>query len=163
SDATVSNRPLEPEGYPMSIPERHPANGTTPTICALYRGPTEQPPAVTVEIFDSPPAELDPARSVALRQTDDEVAAADLLSIPPDKGALVRQASVSGADQPEDTVFLITSQGYKYPLGEGALEALGYGGVTPVPVPANLLALVPTGPLLDVSSAQQGIDPAELP
>src|SRR5690606_20683173 len=59
SDATVSNRPLEPEGYPMSIPERHPANGTTPTICALYRGPTEQPPAVTVEIFDSPPAELD--------------------------------------------------------------------------------------------------------
>jgi len=100
---------------------------------------------------------------VQLRQAADAVAAADLLSLPPGKGALVRQASVSGEDQPEDTVFLITSQGYKYPLGEGALESLGYGEVTPVPVPANMLALVPTGPLLDVPSAQRGIDPADLP
>jgi Type VII secretion system ESX-1, transport TM domain B len=34
------------------------------------------------------------------------------------------------------------------------LGVLGYGSVTPVPVPADVLALVPEGPALDPAAAR---------
>jgi hypothetical protein len=53
-------------------------------------------------------------------------------------------------------VYLITDQGIKYGLAPGQVNTqsvLGYDGVTPALIPADLLALVPTGPVLDATAA----------
>jgi hypothetical protein len=51
----------------------------------------------------------------------------------------------------------VTDQGIKYPLPRNGLAtvqaSLGYGDVRPVPVPASILALVPTGVALDPTAA----------
>jgi hypothetical protein len=54
------------------------------------------------------------------------------------------------------TVYLITDQGVRYPVGGAdALKALGYGTVRPAPLAPAVLALFPVGPLLDMASAGQ--------
>lgn len=45
--------------------------------------------------------------------------------------------------------YLITDRGRKYRLADDeAVKALGFGGVTPVPIAAGVLAQIPSGPLL---------------
>ena len=61
------------------------------------------------------------------------------------------------------TVYLITDQGIRYPLGTAsgdAKAALGYGETTPVAVPGSMLALIPVGPTLDATAAMRFADPA---
>jgi len=87
--------------------------------------------------------------------------------VPGGHGALVRLLPPPGVTA-ATTVHLVTDQGIKYPLtpsqsqggqggqggqDEGAQAFLGYGGVTPTPIDPNLLALLPTGPLLDPAAA----------
>lgn len=53
-------------------------------------------------------------------------------------------------------LYLITDVGVRYPLaGTDAAKALGYGGATPVALPAATLALFPLGPALDPRAAAQ--------
>ncbi|MGC1209973.1 MAG: type VII secretion protein EccB, partial [Micromonospora sp.] len=71
-------------------------------------------------------------------------------------------AGEGGTGAPGSTVYLVSSQGIRYPLGTrsgDAMTALGYGGVAPVAVPASLLALVPTGPALEREDALAYFDP----
>jgi hypothetical protein len=50
--------------------------------------------------------------------------------------------------------YLITDGGRKYRLADDeAVAALGFGGVAPVPVPAGVLAQIPSGPLLSRAAA----------
>jgi hypothetical protein len=50
---------------------------------------------------------------------------------------------------PGATVYVITSQGIKYPLtSTSLLSSLGLPGVTPVRVPGAVLSLLRTGPTL---------------
>ncbi|QFZ18582.1 type VII secretion protein EccB [Saccharothrix syringae] len=61
----------------------------------------------------------------------------------------VLAAAVPVADGRKPLRYLITDQGVKYPLADDeSVAALGYGGVTPVPVGTAVLAAVPTGPVL---------------
>ncbi|MFI9009982.1 type VII secretion protein EccB [Actinosynnema sp. NPDC053489] len=61
----------------------------------------------------------------------------------------VLAAAVPVADGRKPDRYLITDQGVKYPLADDeSVAALGYGGVTPVPVGADVLAAVPSGPVL---------------
>jgi hypothetical protein len=61
---------------------------------------------------------------------------------------------------PGATVFVITSQGIKYPLTDpGLLSSLGLSGVTPVRVPGAVLGLLRTGPALDQRAAKHTIAP----
>ena len=52
-------------------------------------------------------------------------------------------------------IFLVTDTGQRFavPTAEAA-EWLGYGSVTPLPVPSRLLALIPQGPALDAEAAR---------
>jgi type VII secretion protein EccB len=158
-----TNEPLEPEGFPLEVPEVHTAAGQSPTICAVYRGGDSGHAMTEVEVYPSPPGGLTP--SMQLRQTDrDVVAAADRLRLRAGQGALVRAAGPTGEAASEATVYLITDEGMKFPISTPAAQAaLGYGGVDPVPVPADLLDLIPTGSTLDIDAARQvaGSVPAE--
>ena len=53
------------------------------------------------------------------------------------------------------TVYLITESGVKYPIAdEESLSALGYVAAAAVPVSGELLALLPTGPVLSTTAAR---------
>ncbi|MGW7443008.1 type VII secretion protein EccB [Kitasatospora sp. NPDC054795] len=76
---------------------------------------------------------------------------ADRIAVRPGRGALVRALSGAGAG---GTEYLVTEAGVRYPLPSAAVvKQLGYGGATPVAVPAAVVALLPAGP---------GLDPAAL-
>jgi type VII secretion protein EccB len=81
---------------------------------------------------------------------------ADQVELPAGDGAVVEAASGLGAG----TVYLITSQGIKYPLASaGLLASLGLPGVHPAQVPEVLLELLRTGPTLDRAAARHTVTP----
>src|SRR5207302_886191 len=84
------------------------------------------------------------------------VQSADRVVVGGGHGALVRELPTPGAVAAGTTVYLVTDEGTKYPVADSAdvLGSLGYAGVTPVPVSAALLALIPTGPELDPQAAR---------
>ena len=82
------------------------------------------------------------------------------------RGALVRQLPTPGAIAAGTTVYLVTDEGRKFPVPDSpnVLGALGYPGVTPVPVAAALLDLIPSGPDLDPQAARGiGESPTPVP
>ncbi|UMP06953.1 type VII secretion protein EccB [Amycolatopsis sp. EV170708-02-1] len=83
---------------------------------------------------------------------------ADLVSIPAGGGVLARETPAPGA--PSGTVYLVTEVGIRYPLADAeVMGALGYTESSVIRVPAELLALLPAGPLLSVAGALQGQAP----
>lgn len=81
-------------------------------------------------------------------------AQAYLVGVPPTRGVLARDLPTPGA--PTGARYVITDLGIKYPLpGPDALGALGYAGVEPLPVPSELLALLPNGPELAPGTATE--------
>ncbi|MEV5387080.1 type VII secretion protein EccB [Streptomyces sp. NPDC052721] len=80
----------------------------------------------------------------------------DTITVRPGKGALT-QAVGAGGNVLGNTLYLVTDSGVKYRLtSQQAVKALGYAGTRPQALPAPLLAMLPTGPDLDVESAATG-------
>lgn len=78
---------------------------------------------------------------------------ADEVRLPPGRGALVRSQPAPGA--PDGVLYLVTDLGVRHHLPSAdVLPVLGYGGVKPVPVPAEIVALLPTGPGLYPQAAR---------
>jgi type VII secretion protein EccB len=74
---------------------------------------------------------------------------ADLVEVMPGAGMLARTRPAPGV--PGAGVYLITEAGAKFPVADGeAAEALGFSVDAAELVPAELLALLPTGPVLDI-------------
>ncbi|MGC4745472.1 type VII secretion protein EccB [Micromonospora sp. DT201] len=147
---------VDEEGLPATRPSLYPARSGQTTLCATYRaGTAGGPPVTTLEVFDRAPAELtatDPGL-VPVRQTKrDAVRTAEAVLLPGGKGVIAQAspgAGTSGSGAAGSTIYLISPQGIRYPLGSAeTLAVLGYGGVTPLAVPGSLLALIPTGPTL---------------
>ncbi|MFI7604939.1 type VII secretion protein EccB [Micromonospora sp. NPDC049366] len=156
-------------GMPRALPELYPVREGQTVLCATYRASAGGgPPITTIEVFDRAPAELSGDRSgpLPVRQTArDAVRTAEQVLLPGGKGVLVQAApgsGESGAGAAGTTVYLISAQGIRYPLGTrsgDARAALGYGGVPPLAVPGSLLALVPTGPTLERADAFAVFEP----
>jgi type VII secretion protein EccB len=165
----LSDQRLEDEGVPQKLPELRQVGLGRATVCATYQaGSAGAPPTTTIEVFDRTPPELSPTApgSIEVRQNErDTVRTAERVVVPGGKGALVQAmpgVGEGGQGAAGSTVYLITSQGIRYPLGTrsgDAVTALGYGGVTPLAVPASLLALIPTGPALERDAALNYFDP----
>ncbi|MDT0528221.1 type VII secretion protein EccB [Micromonospora sp. DSM 115977] len=154
----LTDQRAEEAGMPQALPALHPVTAGRTAVCATYRAGTDGgPPTTTLEVFDRVPAELAAPGGVPVRQSArDGVRTAEGVLLPGGKGVLVQAtpgSGESGAAAPGATVHLISAQGVRYPLGVGAMSALGYEGVTPLAVPASLLALVPTGPTLSRDDA----------
>ncbi|WP_406074549.1 type VII secretion protein EccB [Micromonospora sp. NBC_01638] len=160
ADSSVEQR-VEEEGLPPRMPTFYPTVSGQTVLCATYRaGSAGGPPTTTLEVFDRAPAELtasDPGL-VPVRQTRrDAVRTAEAVLLPGGKGVIVQAspgAGTSGSGAAGSTVYLITPQGIRYPLGSAAtLGVLGYDGITPLAVPGSLLSLIPTGPTLNYEDA----------
>lgn len=79
-------------------------------------------------------------------------ATADRVVIPAGGGLLV--AGQQTPDSPPGAVYLVTETGTKYPLANADVAAaLGYSAQAAVRMPAELLSLLPSGPLLSVEAA----------
>ncbi|MET8543595.1 type VII secretion protein EccB, partial [Kitasatospora sp. NPDC004799] len=141
-------------GGPLSpgLPEAPPAL-VTPLhgegVCAdLHTGAAAPTTAVTVlpasraEAGGPPAAPPGPATGAPA----EACAVADRIAVRPGRGALVRALSGAGTGS---TAYLVTEVGVRYPLPPAAVEKLGYGGATPVSVPAAVVTLLPAGPSLD--------------
>jgi hypothetical protein len=73
---------------------------------------------------------------------------ADLIAVRPGGGLLARTQPAPGL--PGVGLYLVTEDGAKYPVASAdAAEALGEPVSSAAAVPADLLALLPTGPVLD--------------
>jgi type VII secretion protein EccB len=71
-------------------------------------------------------------------------------------GALVVAATSPTAPASTGTISIVTDDGRRYPLANrDTLGRLGYGGVDPVQVSAQMIALLPQGPSLDATKARQ--------
>jgi hypothetical protein len=74
---------------------------------------------------------------------------ADLVQVRPGAGMIARTRPSPGV--PGAGTYLVTEAGVKFPVAGGdAAEALGFSVESAVLVPAQLLALLPTGPVLDL-------------
>jgi type VII secretion protein EccB len=76
---------------------------------------------------------------------------ADVVNVPAEKAAVVMSDNGAAAR------FVIAAPGRKFAANAGALASLGYGSITPVTMPSQLLLLVPNGPALDSAAAQHPV------
>ncbi|WP_395575106.1 type VII secretion protein EccB [Streptomyces sp. BK79] len=82
--------------------------------------------------------------------------AVDAVAVRPGKGALVNVVG-AGGNVLGDTTYAVTDDGIKYRVtSQEALKALGYGDAERVAVPAQLLSMLPSGPDLSTTAAQNG-------
>lgn len=116
---------------PAAMPVRsHLPDLAEQSVCATWPAPGELP-RIAVGVPTPPVSEPHPDSRVA-----------DAVVLPALRGALVK---VEGSLGPDDPGILIT-EGKRYGLADQpAKNALGYGEVAPVAVPANVLRLVPEG------------------
>lgn len=155
---------LEPEGFPDALPELRGPEERPGMACASYRGDGGGR-SVVVEAFAEPGPELtvDAGNAPPPRRGTDGVITADRVILPGGHAALVGAVPAPGSTA-RGNLYLVTDQGIKHPLPRADTErvqgSLGYAGARPVPVPASILALVPTGPALDPEEASRLAPPA---
>lgn len=149
----------EPEGFPETVPPEYPV-ADDPTICTAYHGEDNRPLGTRIEVFESAPQQLATgAGAIPLTQTTlDTTPIAHQAVIAGGRGALVKEIPLAGQEPLEgDTAYLITDQGARFPIVGDSVEALGYGDVEPVGIPADLLALLPLGPTLSYEDATRAL------
>src|SRR5262249_22095807 len=117
--------------------------------CAVSDG-TER---VTVSLAGALPLPSG-ARAVPASGGAKDARTADAVFVPPGYGALVRERQ--SAQATSGSGLRIPGQGLGYAIGGAdAARALGYGAVGAVPVAATVLALLPVGVPLSITSAQR--------
>lgn len=122
-------------------------------ICAVYRANGNSSP--TVRTLTVPPSAM-PAAPPVPPTGPLGTPVANQVRIAGGDGLVAEEIGQgSGA-----TVFVITSQGIKYPLTDiSLLSSLGLQGVAPVRVPGAVLSLLRSGPTLDKQAAKRTIAP----
>jgi type VII secretion protein EccB len=132
------------EGYPPDPPV--PVNGDGRLPCVGFRSSGKHV-NVTLSRIDAEAVSgaLPVPRATAVGATVDRVL------ITAGTGVVARNPYAPGAAG--GATFLVTEFGAKYPLPPAGVQALGYASSTPVEVPAELLELLPTGPVLEPAAA----------
>lgn len=158
----------EPKGFPDQKPKTYQASSRAAATCLSYGGPDPTNPTLSMTVYDTDydhlPADLKVSGDPGVTQIQRGVQSVDRVVVDGGHGALVRELPTPGATASGTTVYLVTDQGTKFPVTDSAdvLSSLGYAGVTPVPVSAALLGLIPTGPELDPQAAR-GLAPTFSP
>lgn len=154
-----SDDPAQPEAWPddANVLRDSPLTGKG-IVCAVYDSADDDDVAVATYPADKAPEAITKAPSTTRDSDEDETSTADHVWTPGGRGALIR--AVGTADATDGTVYLIADS-KRFAVPEAALEPLGYGGVTPTPVPRSLVTLVPEGPSLDPDKVREGF--TELP
>ncbi|MDG4829506.1 type VII secretion protein EccB [Solwaraspora sp. WMMD1047] len=140
------------DGLPVAVPALVALPAGQPALCAVRREAT-----TSVRVSAGPPV-AGGGRPVPVARGTRDARTADFVQVPPGAGVLVAERQSATAET--GTTYLVTDQGMRFPLGgPDDVAALGYDGEQPVPVAAALLALLPTGTLLDAASARQAVAP----
>jgi hypothetical protein len=140
--------PLIPTGDDAPPPEipTQVRPGEQGGICATFEAGSALPALAVVDALAPVAGELPTARGagVALH--------ADHIAVPPGRGVVVE--SLASATSDRGSLAVVTDLGLRFAVPSAqVLAMLGYGGVTPVRLPAALVALVPAGPALDPATA----------
>lgn len=134
----VLTAPVWQTGMPEAPPS--PMDLTTEAPCVRWQHDT-----VTLE---AAPELSGPAATETLGVSRDG-RVADVVQVSPGGGMLARTRPAPGVAGVG--TYLITEAGAKFPVASGeAAKALGYSVDSADPIPAELLALLPTGPVLDL-------------
>ncbi|MEU7821675.1 type VII secretion protein EccB [Catellatospora sp. NPDC049133] len=146
--APVSGRPIGDGGLPARPPQLLDPNDLgEQVLCARATFGADASLALVTARVGHLRAATPPPGAVDQRS-------ATLVAVAAGAGVLVRPETAPG--RPGSARWLITDVGVRYPMTDAAVAALGYGGVTAVDLPATLLALVPSGPVLDPVAAASG-------
>jgi hypothetical protein len=161
----LSTAKVAPDGLPDAIPTAVTLAGAQPAVCTAYLSS-----GVRVETYQQAPSQFDSEDSSAAGVTPNAQNPADTAQkviVLGGRGALVRSEPAPGVATATTTVYLVTDQGYKFPLDQSskanAVTALGYGSVHPTNVPWSVLDLIPTGPTLDQQDAGQPVTTTSSP
>jgi type VII secretion protein EccB len=141
--ATVIHQSLADGSPAPSAPPSSSAPSAGAVPCMAYAGTGGSAPRL---VFARPPAGTAPPTSAPGVTTSPENA--DLISVVPGDGALVRPLAAPGVSG--GSLYLVTDTGVKFPLPAAAATELGYHAAQGAALPAGLLALLPTGPALDL-------------
>lgn len=120
---------------------------STAAVCAAF---TAGNPVPTISVGAAVPAsgQTTPGHSPA------GAPLADRIVVPPGRAALV--SVVPNSSAAAGTISLITDLGIRYAVpSTDVLKTLGYDGVKPIRVPADLAARIPEGPALDPAIARR--------
>jgi type VII secretion protein EccB len=158
---TGEGTPLQPAEYDAATKSKNGLTAAPPF--AKPPGIREPVAQVCVSIPDASgvsevrldPKVSSPATATATAsRTASGAVLADRVVVPPGRGALVEALASPGAAN--GTLSVVTDLGIRYPLASRDLvPKLGYDGVAPLRMPAELVALLPVGPGLDPAAAQQ--------
>ena len=137
--------------YPPSVPQAVGATaGSTLVPCFTAAVGPGSGPAYRVATEGAADALQATAPTGATGGVDGPVA--DHVLVP--AGGGLEAVALAAPGVSSGTLYLVTDLGLKYPLASADVaKTLGYGAVDPVPVPTALLALLPTGPVLDPAVA----------
>jgi type VII secretion protein EccB len=134
---------------PAERPDFVAPRGPGTSLCAIF-----DPGAVVPRLMvDATMPARDPMTSTSAR-TGRGAPLADRVLVPPGQAAVVE--TMPAPDAPAGTIGLVTDLGIiHYLAGPKVLETLGYQGVTPIRMPAGLVARIPAGNGLDPAAAKQ--------
>lgn len=133
---------------PRKIPTPAPVESTTSTVCASYSSGSSQ-----INVVVDASTEGDDYAIASPEQTVNGTVMADEIQVTGGHAAYVR--SVQSATATDGPLYLVTDEGMRFAVpNQEAAGALGLGGITPVTMPATLVARIPEGPALDPVSAR---------
>ena len=137
------------DGDPPTVRPEFAEGGAPATLCLTFD------PGSSVPRFALDPAMpgIDPMMATP-RHTDDGVALADRVVVPPGGAAVVE--SMLSPSAPAGTLVLVTDMGIGYPLADrDVLPVLGYGNSEPVRLPAGVVSRIPMGSGLSHDAAMR--------
>lgn len=149
SPAAIAHAPAARSGLAggTGVPAIPPASAAPSGGAALCMDYPATGSAAPHLVFTTPPAGTPPALGVSGVTTTPQTA--DLISVTPDGGALVRPQAAPGVAGA--ALFLVTDAGVKFPVPPADVTALGYRASQAAALPAALLGLLPGGPALDLA------------
>ncbi len=128
---------------PAAPPTSGAAAGRTPCVRVVPGGG-----AASVVTVPASPVTAATAVSPASSTGTDAKRVADRVEIAPGAGTLARTLPAPGI--PGAGLYLVTEDGTRFPVAsDAAATALGYSVPSAIQVPGDLLALLPTGPVLE--------------
>ncbi|WP_329085309.1 type VII secretion protein EccB [Streptosporangium sp. NBC_01469] len=155
NEMKVSATRLDAAGLPTTMPKII-APGPTAPLCAVYSDTERGSAKATLTIESTIRIPAPPAG----RFNQDAV---DQVVLPPGKGALVGVLPGDGRLDAIQSLYLIGDQGRRHAIQSAeVLGSLGYAAENIAPFPAQLMMLIPEGPVLDPEAARVPV-PVEQP
>lgn len=139
----------DPTDPPRTTPTMATVNSDQSTVCASFSNAGLVPDIAVQAAVEG--AAFAPATE---QRTQNGTVLANRVQVQPGWGSVVE--SMSSPTATSGSLFLVTDEGRRYGIAsDDALGALGYSGVTPIQMPASLVARIPAGDALDPLAAQQ--------